>query len=377
MKFIRLKAVAWKEFIQIFRDPTSLALAVSIPVLLLVLFGYALTLDVDRIPTVIYDMDRTPQSRDLIDHFLRSKYFQLEESARSYAHLQEVMERGKALAGRVIPANFSRDLDTDREAVIQVLLDGTDANTATIALGYAQAIVSLYSQEVLLHKMNQIGVGSISPPVEPRIRVWFTPDLESKNFIIPGLIAVIMVILAAILTSGTVAREWERGTMEQLISTPIRKGELILGKLVPYFALGMFDLALSVVMGRYLFGVPLRGSGFLLFSLAGLFLLGAISQGVVVSIIAKNQLLSRQISIVISYLPTFILSGFIYPIDNMPKLIQCITYVVPSRYVVSILKGIFSKGVNLDVLWMEALLLSVYAGAMIFWALKRFQKRIA
>jgi len=377
MKFIRLKAVAWKEFIQIFRDPTSLALAVSIPVLLLVLFGYALTLDVDRIPTVIYDMDRTPQSRDLIDHFLRSKYFQLEESARSYAHLQEVMDRGKALAGLVIPANFSRDLDTDREAVIQVLLDGTDANTATIALGYAQAIVSLYSQEVLLHKMNQIGVGSISPPVEPRIRGWFNPDLESKNFIIPGLIAVIMVILAAILTSGTVAREWERGTMEQLISTPIRKGELILGKLVPYFALGMFDLALSVVMGRYLFGVPLRGSGFLLFSLAGLFLLGAISQGVVVSIIAKNQLLSSQISIVISYLPTFILSGFIYPIDNMPKLIQCITYVVPSRYVVSILKGIFSKGVNLDVLWMEALLLSVYAGAMIFWALKRFQKRIA
>lgn len=377
MKFIRLKAVAWKEFIQIFRDPTSLALAVSIPVLLLVLFGYALTLDVDRIPTVIHDMDRTPQSRDLIDHFLRSKYFQLEGSARSYAHLQEMMDRGEALVGLVIPANFSRDLDTDRGAVIQVLLDGTDANTATIASGYAQAIVALYSQEVLLHKMNQIGAGSISPPVEPRIRVWFNPDMESKNFIVPGLIAVIMVILAAILTSGTVAREWERGTMEQLISTPIRKGELILGKLAPYFALGMFDLALSVVMGRYLFGVPLRGSGFLLFSLAGLFLLGAISQGVVVSIIAKNQLLSSQISIVISYLPTFILSGFIYPIDNMPKLIQFITYVIPSRYVVSVLKGIFSKGVNLEILWMEALLLAVYAGAMIFWALKRFQKRIA
>jgi len=377
MKLIRLKAVAWKEFIQIFRDPTSLALAVSIPVLLLVLFGFALTLDVDRIPTVIHDMDRTPRSRDLVDHFLRSKYFQLEGSARNYAHLQEMMDRGEALVGLVIPSNFSRDLDTDRGAVIQVLLDGTDANTATIALGYAQAIVTLYSQEILLDKMNQIGAGSIFPPVEPRIRIWFNPDLESKNFIIPGLIAVIMVILAAILTSGTVAREWERGTMEQLISTPIRNSELILGKLVPYFALGMFDLALSVVMGRYLFGVPLRGSGFLLFSLAGLFLLGAISQGVVVSIIARNQLLSSQISIVISYLPTFILSGFIYPIDNMPSLIQMITYVTPSRYVVSVLKGIFSKGVNLDVLWMEALLLGVYAGAMIFWALKRFQKRIA
>jgi ABC-2 type transport system permease protein len=201
--------------------------------------------------------------------------------------------------------------------------------------------------------------------------------MESKNFIVPGLIAVIMVILATILTSSTIAREWERGTMEQLISTPIRNSELILGKLIPYFGIGMFDLALTVVMGHFLFEVPLRGSGFLLFSLAGLFLLGAISQGVVVSIIAKNQLLSSQISIVLSYLPTFILSGFIFPIDNMPKLIQGITYVIPSRYIVSVLKGIFSKGVNLDILWLEALLLAVYASAMIIWALKRFQKRIA
>jgi ABC-2 type transport system permease protein len=225
--------------------------------------------------------------------------------------------------------------------------------------------------------MNQLGVGSISPPVEARIRVWFNPDLESKNFIIPGLIAVILVILAAILTSGTVSREWERGTMEQLISTPLHNFELILGKLIPYLAIGMFDLALSVAMGLFLFGVPLRGSGLLLFSLAGLFLLGAISQGVVVSIIAKNQLLSSQISIFISYLPTFILSGFIYPIDNMPKLIQFITYIFPSRYVVAILKGIFSKGVGLEILWLEALLLAVYGSAMILWALKRFQKRIA
>jgi ABC-2 type transport system permease protein len=377
MKLIRLKAIAWKEFIQIFRDPRSLALAVSIPVLLLVLFGYALTLDVDRIPTVIHDMDRTSQSRNLIDHFFLSKYFQLEGTARSYAHLQEMIDRGQALMGLVIPANFSRDLEADRETTIQILVDGTDANTATIALGYAQAIVTLYSQEIIVHKMNQLGVGIISPPVEPRIRIWFNPDLESKNFIIPGLIAVIMVILAAILTSGTVSREWERGTMEQLISTPIHNVELILGKLIPYLAIGMFDLALSVVMGVFLFGVPLRGSGLLLFSLAGLFLLGAICQGVVVSIIAKNQLLSSQISIFISYLPTFILSGFIYPIDNMPKLIQFITYIFPSRYVVAILKGIFSKGVGLEILYLEALLLGVYGTVMILWALKRFQKRIA
>ncbi len=377
MKLIRLKAIAWKEFIQIARDPRSLALAVSIPGLLLILFGYALTLDVDRIPTVIYDLDRTPASREISDQFLRSKYFRLKEYAGSYARVQALLDRGEAQMGLVIPKDFSRNLDLDREAVIQVLMDGTDANTATIALGYASAIATLYSQELMRHKMNRLGMGRISPPIEPRIRVWFNPDLESKNFIVPGLIAVIMVILAAILTSGTVAREWERGTMEQLISTPVRGAELVLGKLIPYFVIGMIDLALSVVMGTLLFGVPLRGSGLLLFSLAGLFLLGAICQGVVVSIIAKNQLLSSQISIFLSYLPTFILSGFIYPIDNMPALIQFITYIFPSRYVVAILKGIFSKGVGLEILWAEGLLLAVYASIMIFWALKRFEKRIA
>jgi len=376
MKLIRLKAIAVKEFLHIIRDPRSLALAVSIPVLLLLLFGFALTLDVDRIPTVVYDLDRTPRSRDLVDHFLGSKYFQFQAAARNYSHLQELLDSGQALMGLVIPVNFSRDLELNREATIQVLMDGTDANTATIALGYASAITLLYSQELLAQKMNHLGAGKISPPIEPRIRIWFNPDLESKNFIVPGLIAVIMAILAAILTSGTISREWERGTMEQLISTPIRKEELILGKLIPYFAIGMIDLSLSVAMGKLLFAVPLRGNGLLLFSLASLFLLGAICQGVVVSIITKNQLLSSQISIILSYLPTFILSGFIYPISNMPKFIQAITYVVPGRYFVAILKGIYSKGIGMEILWIDALLLAVYAGAMTFWAHRRFKKRI-
>jgi ABC-2 type transport system permease protein len=377
MKLIRLKAIALKEFLHILRDPRSLALAVSIPMLLLLLFGYALTLDVDRIPTVIYDLDRSPQSRDLVDRFLSSKYFQLLDVSPNYAHLQQLLDSGQALMGLVIPSNFSRDLEANREATIQILMDGTDANTATIALGYASAITLLYSQDLLQHKMNGLGLGKISPPIQPRIRIWFNPDLESKNFIVPGLIAVIMAILAAILTSGTISREWERGSMEQLISTPIRNAELILGKLIPYFLIGMFDLALSVAMGKLLFAVPLRGNGLLLFSLASLFLLGAICQGVVVSIVTKNQLLSSQISIILSYLPTFILSGFIYPIANMPQVIQFITYVVPGRYFVAILKGIYSKGIGLEILWWEGLLLAVYAAAMTFWAHKKFQKRIA
>lgn len=376
MKIIRLKAVAHKEFIQIMRDPRSLGLALSIPILLLLLFGYALTLDVDQIPTVLYDLDRTPQSRDLADRFFRSRYFLLRGSAASHSHLQEMLDRGEALMGLVIPADFSRDLQANRETTIQVLIDGTDANTATIALGYAQSIITLYSLEWIQRQTHQLGVKTLSPPIEPRIRIWFNPDLESRNFIVPGLIAIIMVILAAILTSGTISREWERGTMEQLISTPIRGSELILGKLIPYFLIGMADLALSVLMGRFLFGVPLRGSGLLLFSLAALFLLGAITQGVIVSILAKNQLLSSQISIFISYLPTFILSGFIYPIANMPKIIQGLTYIFPSRYIVTILKGIFSKGVGLEILWAEASLLTLYASLMIIVALKKFRKQV-
>jgi ABC-2 type transport system permease protein len=376
MKLIRLKAIARKEFLQILRDPRSLALAVSMPVFLLLLFGYALTLDVDRIPTVVYDQDRSPKSRDLTDRFLSSRYFQLEEAVQNYGRLQEMLDNGRALMGLVIPAGFSRNLESDRETAIQVLMDGTDANTATIALGYATAITLLYSQDLMKEKMTRLGMGKISPPIEPRIRIWFNPDLESKNFIVPGLIAIIMSILAAILTSGTIAREWERGSMEQLISTPLSKGELILGKLIPYFLIGLIDLALSVVMGRYLFGVPLRGSGFLLFSLASLFLLGAICQGVLVSIVTKNQLLSSQISIILSYLPTFILSGFIYPIHNMPQFIQFLTYIVPGRYVVTILKGIYSKGIGLEILWAEALLLALYAGGMTLWAHRKFQKRI-
>jgi ABC-2 type transport system permease protein len=327
MKLIRLKAIARKELIQIVRDPRSLALAVSIPMLLLLLFGYALTLDVDRIPTILLDLDRSPQSRELGDRFFHSRYFQLEAYAQNIAQVQEMLDRGGVQMGLVIPADFSRNLEWGREAAIQVLLDGTDANTATIALGYAEAIVAIYSQELIRRRIHQRGMGNIAPPVEPRIRVWFNPDLESRNFIIPGLIAVILVILAAILTSGTMAREWERGTMEQLISTPLKKSELILGKLIPYMGIGLGDLVLVVLLGRFLFGVPLRGSGFLLFSLVGLFLLGALCQGVLVSIIAKNQLLSSQISIFLSYLPTFILSGFIYPIGNMPRFIQFLTYI--------------------------------------------------
>jgi ABC-2 type transport system permease protein len=367
MKFIRLKAIAWKECIQIFRDPTSLALALSIPVLLLILFGYALTLDVDRIPTVVHDLDLTPRSRDLIDRFLRSKYFQLEAVADNYADLQNKIDRGQALMGLVIPANFSGDLEADRQTTIQILVDGTDANTATIALGYAQAIVILYSQEILAHKMNQLGIGSISTPVEPRIHIWFNPDMESKNFIIPGLIAVIMVILATILTAPSPGSKGDHGAAHL---PPIRNSELILGKLVPILPSGCLTSPSPWSWGISSLRSPARG-GFAVL-LAGAVSPQTPSPGRRGFHHRKNQLLSSQISIVLSYLPRSFSPAHL-SIDNMPKLIQGSPMSSPAGTSFPGFERFFQRcesGYPLD----KALLLAVYASAMIIWALKDFRK---
>ncbi len=213
-------------------------------------------------------------------------------------------------------------------------------------------------------------------PLDVRPRVWFNPDLESKNYIIPGLIAVIMMVIAALLTSLTVAREWERGTMEQLISTPVKGRELILGKLLPYFAIGMFDVLLAVLMGEFLFQVPLRGNVALLFAMAAIFLVGALSLGMVISVVTKSQLLASQLAMVMTFLPAFLLSGFMYAISNMPKPIQMVTYLIPARYFVALLKGIYLKGIGLDILFIEAGLLTIFGVMMIVLANVKFKKKL-
>ena len=368
MSILRIKAIAKKELIQIWRDPLSLAMAFMMPVMLLFLFGYAITLDVNDLKTVVHDLDKSSLSRELVREFTGSGYFTVVDYILDNRDIDRYLDSGRARVAISIPEKFSGDLRTGRSAALQVIVDGSDSNTATIALGYMSAISDAYAR--------RMAPGNAAQLIEPRIRVWYNPELKSRNFIIPGLIAVIMAVIAALLSSLTISREWERGTMEQLISTPVKVPELIAGKLLPYFFIGFIDVAMSVLLAVFLFDVPLRGSVFLLMALSGIFLFGGLSLGILISIVAKSQLVSSQISMIATFLPAFLLSGFMYSISNMPKPLQVMTHLIPARYFVAIIKGIFMKGNGLKLLAVEALLLSLF-GIMIFVIANiKFKKRI-
>ncbi len=376
MNWRRTRAVARKEFLHVLRDARSMGMAVAIPMLMLTLYGYALTLDVDRVPTVVWDQSQTALSRKLTAGYSGSKYFAVVGYVTSYRDLERDIDTRRALVGLVIGRDFAQRIDAGRDAPVQFIVDGSDSNTATIALGYADNVNRAFSKELTDQQALRSGYEAPKIPLDLRPRVWFNPDLESRNYIVPGLIAVIMMVIAALLTSLTVAREWERGTMEQLISTPVKAPELVLGKLVPYFVIGLLDMCLAVLMGRFLFHVPLRGSVVLLFGMASLYLAGVLSLGLLISILTRSQLLASQFAMVLTFLPAFLLSGFIFAIANMPQAVQIITCVVPARYFVTILKGIYLKGVGLEILAGPAALLAAFAAAMVSAAVVTFKKKL-
>ena len=372
----RVKAVAKKEFIQIWRDPRSLGLGIAIPVILIVLFGYALSLDIDNVPMVIWNQDKSKASVDFIRDFGNSRYFKIYAYYDNYRDIEKDINRGKAMIGMVVPKDFSRYLNSGQSAPVQVILDGSDSNTAQIALGYVKSVVYRFNVNIITNALRKAGAPSISA-LDMRARVWFNQSFESKNFIVPGLIAIIMMIIAALLTSLTVAREWERGTMEQLISTPVRPAELIIGKFIPYFIIGLLDLTIAVLMGKFVFSVPLRGSIALLFILSSAFLTGALALGIYISTVSKSQLMASQMALLVSFLPTFLLSGFTYEIFNMPKAVQAFTYFIPARYFITILRGIYLKGIGISDLWFESLCLFLFAYLAAGAAIKKFKKKIA
>lgn len=368
MKFLRVRAVARKEIIQIWRDPLSLAMAFLMPLMLLFIFGYAITLDVNNLRTVVYDRDNSSMSRGLIEAFRSSGYFTIVGILDGEKEIDAYLDSGRAFVALSVPEDFSRKIGAGHGATFQVIVDGSDSNTATIALGYLSAVAERYSR--------RLGSTRSSPAIEPRVRVWYNAELKSRNFIIPGLIAVIMAVITALLTSLTIAREWERGTMEQLIATPVRVSELLIGKLVPYFLIGFIDVVFSLLLAVFLFDVPLRGSPFLLMFLSGIFLFGGLSLGILISIAAKSQLVASQISMIATFLPAFLLSGFMFSIANMPKPLQVFTHIIPARYFVTMLKGIFLKGSTLHLLLIETALLSAFGLLVFSLARKKFRKRI-
>lgn len=372
----RTRAMARKEFLHIFRDPRSLIMALAVPVIMLLLFGYALSLDVDRVPTLIYDASPSPESRELIASFRGSRFFNVVDVVSSYAPIETAIDKGNILIAVVIPTDFSRRILRGEAGEIQVLVDGSDSNTASLAIAYVQGAVAGYGAHIQALYADAHGSGPLHAPVNLESRVWYNSELKSKNFIVPGLIAVILQVIAALLTSLTIAREWELGNMELLLSTPVRPTELILGKMAAFFAIGAADTLIAVLLGHFAFGVPLRGSLGLLAVSAFVFLFGSLCWGLLISALARTQILAYQIGLLTSFLPSFLLSDFIYPIENMPGVIQAVTYIVPSRYFIAMLKGIFLKALGLNLLWPQLLLLALYAAIVFVVASKRLDQKL-
>jgi ABC-2 type transport system permease protein len=366
----RLWAMARKEWIQLRRDPRSMILAFVLPLFLLLFFGYAITWDVDDIPVAVVDLDRTAASRELAEAFVASGYFTVVEQLDSERSAERALVLEEVKGVLTVPAGYERDLRAGRGADVQLLLDGSDANTATIAQNYADAIVGRHALRAAL------GGREVTPPIRLEPRTWYNPDLESRHMIVPGLVAVIMSIIAAMLTALTIAREWERGTMEQLAATPVGRLEVVLGKLLPYLGIGLFDVAITVAAGIAIFGTPLNGSILLLAVMTFLFLVGALGLGIFISAAVKSQVLATQVAMVATYLPALLLSGFLFDIASMPRFLQGVTFLVPARYFVTVTRGIFLKGVGVGVLWPQALLMLGYAALGLGLAARVFKKEL-
>ena len=367
----RLWAMARKEWLHIRRDPRSLAMAFVVPAAMVVLFGYVITFDVRDIRMAVLDQSRTTQSRDLAEAFRSSGYFRVTRQLDDDAAIAALLTRGSVRVVLVIPPDFARHLAAAEPAPVQALVDGGDANTASIAINYAQAIVTSYSAKAVL-KGRPLPV-----PILVAARVWYNEDLKSSSMIVPGLMATIMMILSALLTSLTIAREWERGTMEQLAATPVHRLEVILGKLLPYLGIGFIDIILVAVMGGLVFAVPFRGNPVFLMVMAMLFLVGAQGLGLFISAATKSQFLATQLAMITSFLPATLLSGLMFDLSSMPRVLQVISLAVPARYFIAATRGIFLKGVGFEVLWGQALGMIVFAAVGLGLAVHAFKKEIA
>jgi ABC-2 type transport system permease protein len=377
MSLTRFFAVARKEIVQILRDPRSLMIVVVMPAILVMLFGYGVNLDLKGLPVYVLDSDGSQQSQDLLKRFQASKYFHIVRVVNGYLELTQALDNGDAKMGIVIPWDFSQRVRDGRPAQVQALVDATDDNSANVLIGYSQAVIQSYSADIQLIWLRQRGLTIQPAAMRVETRTWYNEDLESSAFIIPGVLALVMSVIGAFLTSLTIAREWERGTMEQLISTPVSAMEIMLGKLAPYFFLGMVDVIISAVIAIYWFRVPFRGSFVTLLVSSALFLVVVLSLGFFISVLAKSQFAASQIALLVTFLPAFLLSGFLFSIEQMPIALQWITRILPARYYVSVLKKIFLKGTPTAFLYEDLVPLALFALVLALLATHSFHKRLA
>ncbi len=371
---LRVKAIARKEFIQLRRDRRMLFIAFMAPIIQLTLFGYAATLDVKSVPVVVCDMDKSMQSRAVVNDLTASGYFFIQQDVPSIADVRKSIDDNKAMVGIIMPEGLERNINAGRKAHLQILIDGSNAIYATMVRSYLERIITNRALELSNEQMSKKGLSPPAPlSVQPR--VWYNPTLKSRDFMVPGVFALVLMIISTVLTAMAIVKEKERGTIEQLIVTPIKPVELIAGKLLPFAMISVIDIVLVTLVAVFWFKIPLHGSFVLLFLLAALFMLTTLGLGLFISTISKTQQQAMMISMLL-IMPIILLSGVMSPIENMPVGVQYFTFLIPLRYFIVIVRSIFMKGAGMSILWPDALALAVFGIVFFLLSAGRFQKRI-
>ncbi|MBP2634432.1 MAG: ybhS [Firmicutes bacterium] len=373
---IRLKALLIKEFIQMRRDRLTFAMMVVMPIIQLLLFGFAINTDVKHLPTIVFDQSLQQEGRELLSAFEASGYFDMKYVARNYQEVNEAVESNKAKVGIVIPPDYTDNIKHGRSASVQVIVDASDSMAASSAISSAQFIGQLRSQEILLKRM-QISQGKqVVSPIDIRIRPWYNPDFVSAFYMVPGILGIILTMTMVMITSMAIVRERERGTLEQLIVTPMKSHELMLGKIIPYIFVGYVQATLALTVGALVFDVPLKGSIALLYGLTTLFIVASLSLGVLISTVTRTQMQAMQLSFFV-FLPSVLLSGFMFPRDAMPMLFYQLGHLLPLTFYLEILRGIVLKGIGVNFLWSQILALMVYILVALSLSIIKFQKKIS
>jgi ABC-2 type transport system permease protein len=366
-----------KEFAQLKRDRNTLRLIFISPLMQLIIFGYAANFDVNNVTMVVCDMDNSATSRELISHFPQSGYFTIVKNVGAYNDVDRYLDRGDASIAVVIPRDFGKDIAGGKPAELQLLADGSESSAASTGLNYAGEIVGAYSQNILLKSFSRFGGTIKAVHVDPEVRVWYNPALKSRNYLIPGLLAQILVSITLMITALAIVKEKEIGTLDQLLVTPLKPYQLIIGKLTPFTIIGFIDMLLVLAGVTLWFGIPVRGSLPLLLGLSVIFLTTSLGLGLFVSTISRTQQQAMMTAMFFVMMPMNFLSGFIFPIENMPKVIQAVTYLMPLRYFYEILRDIFLRGVGIEVVWPQALAMLVFGVGIFTLAVQRFKASIA